>query len=54
MISDRDSTIADKDIIINKQDEMYTDLKKENKSLQTKNTLMLVLVGIMSILPIFY
>ena len=54
MIADRDSSINDYKFIIDQKDQMYKDLKKENGQLRTKNTIILIVSGIITALAIFY
>ena len=53
MIGNRDSTIADQKIIINSQDNIIKDVTKENKGLRIKNTLILIVAGIITTLSLF-
>jgi hypothetical protein len=53
MISNRDSTIADQKIIINSQENIIKGLTKENKGLRVKNTLILIVAGIITTLSLF-
>jgi hypothetical protein len=53
MISNRDSTIADQKIIINSQENIIKGLTNENKGLRVKNTLILIVAGIITTLSLF-
>ena len=53
MISNRDSTIADQKIIINSQDNIIKGVNKEIKELRIKNTLILIVAGIITTLSLF-
>lgn len=54
LISSKDSTIVDKEVIINSHKKINDQLIKDNKSLRLKNTLIMIGTGIIVVLSILH